>query len=236
MPLTTVPVLQRPGHPGGGGACRTKSEQCVTALDVAVQGDGVPAADQAASITGIAAEAGVDRRTVYRRFTSREELLAAIHEARLAAIERATAEARLREAPVAAPGTRGDRGAAQARKLLLQLSGRDVLVRLTEHEEPRVVSRSSPPGRLGRTAALDGPAPVTLPENSLSMGLLAATIASALARSAMVSDHAKALLAHAGKLLPLEHVRTNLGDVYVDGLGVTAVGQSAARSPRPDLG
>ncbi|WP_406182890.1 hypothetical protein [Streptomyces canus] len=68
------------------------------------------------------------------------------------------------------------------------------------------------------------------------MGLLAATIDSALARSAMVSDHAKALLAHAGKLLPLEHVRTNLGDVYVDGLGVTAVGQSAARSPRPDLG
>lgn len=59
------------------------------------------AADPAASITAIAAEAGVDRRTVYRRFASREDLLAAIYEARLTAIERATEDARLREAPVA---------------------------------------------------------------------------------------------------------------------------------------
>jgi AcrR family transcriptional regulator len=59
------------------------------------------AADQSASISAIAAEAGVDRRTVYRRFASREDLLAAIYEARLEAIERATEEARLREAPVA---------------------------------------------------------------------------------------------------------------------------------------
>ena len=59
------------------------------------------AADPGATIASIAAEAGVDRRTVYRRFASREDLLAAIYAARLAAIEHAIEEARLREAPVA---------------------------------------------------------------------------------------------------------------------------------------
>ena len=59
------------------------------------------AADPGASIASIAVEAGVDRRTVYRRFASREELLAAIYESRLTAIERAIEDARLREAPVA---------------------------------------------------------------------------------------------------------------------------------------
>ncbi|MGP4050874.1 TetR/AcrR family transcriptional regulator [Streptomyces sp. 2A115] len=53
------------------------------------------------SLTSIAAEAGVDRRTVYRRFTNREEPLAAIYEARLSAIEQALADAHLREAPAA---------------------------------------------------------------------------------------------------------------------------------------
>lgn len=59
------------------------------------------AADPGASIASIAAEAGVDRRTVYRRFASREELLAVIYEFRLTAVERAVEDARLREAPVA---------------------------------------------------------------------------------------------------------------------------------------
>jgi AcrR family transcriptional regulator len=59
------------------------------------------AADPGASIASIAAEAGVDRRTVYRRFASRDDLLAAIYEARLTAIEEAIEDARLREAPVA---------------------------------------------------------------------------------------------------------------------------------------
>jgi AcrR family transcriptional regulator len=56
--------------------------------------------DPAASMSTIAAEAGVDRRTIYRRFASREELLEAIYLARLEAIEQATATARLVESPV----------------------------------------------------------------------------------------------------------------------------------------
>nr|WP_166640415.1 TetR/AcrR family transcriptional regulator [Amycolatopsis sp. SID8362] len=56
--------------------------------------------DPATSIAAIAAEAGVDRRTVYRRFTGREELLTAVYQARLDAIEAAIETARLREAPV----------------------------------------------------------------------------------------------------------------------------------------
>jgi len=58
------------------------------------------AEDPATSIAAIAAEAGVDRRTVYRRFTSREELLAAVYQARLDAIEATIEAARLWEAPV----------------------------------------------------------------------------------------------------------------------------------------
>ncbi|MFJ4539808.1 TetR/AcrR family transcriptional regulator [Streptomyces tibetensis] len=59
------------------------------------------ASDPGASIANIATEAGVDRRTVYRRFASRDDLLDAIYASRLAAIEHAIADARLREAPVA---------------------------------------------------------------------------------------------------------------------------------------
>ncbi|MGW2836568.1 TetR/AcrR family transcriptional regulator [Streptomyces sp. NPDC001493] len=58
------------------------------------------AADPGVSVASIAAEAGVDRRTVYRRFAAREDLLAAIYDARLRAVERAIEDARLREAPV----------------------------------------------------------------------------------------------------------------------------------------
>lgn len=57
--------------------------------------------DPATSVAAIAAEAGVDRRTVYRRFAGREELLTAVYQARLDAIESAIEAARFREAPVA---------------------------------------------------------------------------------------------------------------------------------------
>ncbi|NUO96714.1 MAG: TetR family transcriptional regulator [Nonomuraea sp.] len=57
--------------------------------------------DPTASIAAIAAAAGVDRRTVYRRFASREELMAAVYHARYDAVEEVLRAARLREAPVA---------------------------------------------------------------------------------------------------------------------------------------
>ncbi|GHH83617.1 TetR family transcriptional regulator [Streptomyces sulfonofaciens] len=59
------------------------------------------AEDSGTSIARIAAEAGVDRRTVYRRFTTRESLLAAVYQAKLDASEEALDQARLTEAPVA---------------------------------------------------------------------------------------------------------------------------------------
>ncbi|MEU3983381.1 TetR family transcriptional regulator [Streptomyces sp. NPDC026672] len=58
------------------------------------------AVDPGASIASIAAAAGVDRRTVHRRFACREALLLSVYEARLGAIEEVIARARLREAPV----------------------------------------------------------------------------------------------------------------------------------------
>jgi AcrR family transcriptional regulator len=59
------------------------------------------ALDSATTIATIAAEAGVDRRTVYRRFATREALLTAVYDAKLDAAERVLDEARLTEAPVA---------------------------------------------------------------------------------------------------------------------------------------
>jgi AcrR family transcriptional regulator len=57
--------------------------------------------DASASIAAIAVAAGVDRRTVYRRFASREELLAAVYRARYDAVEQVVDAARLDQAPVA---------------------------------------------------------------------------------------------------------------------------------------
>ncbi|PNE17487.1 TetR/AcrR family transcriptional regulator [Amycolatopsis sp. BJA-103] len=58
------------------------------------------ASDPSTSIGAIAAEAGVDRRTVYRRFASREDLLAAIYDSRLTAVEEVVRGARLTESAV----------------------------------------------------------------------------------------------------------------------------------------
>ncbi|MBT2212115.1 MULTISPECIES: TetR/AcrR family transcriptional regulator [Actinomadura] len=56
--------------------------------------------DPNASIAAIATRAGVDRRTVYRRFVTREALVAAIHRAKLDACWEVVDDARLDEAPV----------------------------------------------------------------------------------------------------------------------------------------
>lgn len=70
-------------------------------LDAVLQtGARLLARDPGTSIAAIAAAAGVDRRTVYRRFKTREALMAAVHDAKLDACEQVVAEARLTEAPV----------------------------------------------------------------------------------------------------------------------------------------
>ncbi|MGW9122354.1 TetR family transcriptional regulator [Streptomyces sp. NPDC055663] len=70
-------------------------------LDAVLQtGARLLAHDPSTSIAAIATAAGVDRRTVYRRFKTREELMAAVHTAKLDACEKVIADARLTEAPV----------------------------------------------------------------------------------------------------------------------------------------
>ncbi|WP_182263195.1 TetR/AcrR family transcriptional regulator [Rhodococcus sp. UFZ-B548] len=58
------------------------------------------AEDPTATIATIAAQAGVDRRTVYRRFETREALLTAVFQAKLDSAQRVLDDARLVEAPV----------------------------------------------------------------------------------------------------------------------------------------
>ena len=58
------------------------------------------AEDPGASVAAIAAAAGVDRRTVYRRFPNRDALLCGVFQARLDAIDDVLTRSRLTEAPV----------------------------------------------------------------------------------------------------------------------------------------
>lgn len=70
-------------------------------LDAVLQtGARLLAEDPSTSMAAIAAEAGVDRRTVYRRFNGREALLAAVFRAKLDAIDEVFADARPETAPV----------------------------------------------------------------------------------------------------------------------------------------
>lgn len=71
-------------------------------LDAVVEtGARLLAEDPSVTMAAIAAEAGVDRRTVYRRFAGREALLDAVYRARLDAVEEVLDRARLDSAPVA---------------------------------------------------------------------------------------------------------------------------------------
>jgi AcrR family transcriptional regulator len=71
-------------------------------LDAILQtGARLLAEDPSTSIAAIATEAGVSRRLVHRRFTSREALREAVFQTKLEAIDAVLADARLDTAPVA---------------------------------------------------------------------------------------------------------------------------------------
>ncbi|GAA5113464.1 TetR/AcrR family transcriptional regulator [Pseudonocardia adelaidensis] len=70
-------------------------------LDAVLQaGARLLAEDPGTSVSAIAAVAGVDRRTVYRRFPNRDALLCGVFQAKLDALDDALAQSRLMEAPV----------------------------------------------------------------------------------------------------------------------------------------
>src|ERR1044072_4840140 len=91
-----MPCATRGGYVGQVRADATRNLERVLSTGARMLADA-----PSATIAAIAAEAGVDRRTVYRRFASREDLMAAVYGARYDAVEQAIEAARLREAPVA---------------------------------------------------------------------------------------------------------------------------------------
>src|SRR5437763_4765429 len=56
--------------------------------------------DPGASVAAIAKAAGVDRRTVYRRFPNRDALLCGVYQAKMQAAEEVVTQSRLTEAPI----------------------------------------------------------------------------------------------------------------------------------------
>jgi AcrR family transcriptional regulator len=70
-------------------------------LDAVLQaGARLLAEDPGTSVSAIAAVAGVDRRTVYRRFPNRDALLCGVFQAKLDALDDVLEQSRLTEAPV----------------------------------------------------------------------------------------------------------------------------------------
>jgi AcrR family transcriptional regulator len=70
-------------------------------LDAVLQaGARLLAEDPRTSVSAIAAVAGVDRRTVYRKFPNRDALLCGVFQAKLDALDDVLAQSRLTEAPV----------------------------------------------------------------------------------------------------------------------------------------
>jgi AcrR family transcriptional regulator len=83
-------------------AVNTMRADAARNIDAVLQtGARLLAEDPSTSIAAIAAEAGVDRRTVYRRFACRETLRDAVFHTKLDGIEAVLREARLESAPVA---------------------------------------------------------------------------------------------------------------------------------------
>jgi AcrR family transcriptional regulator len=102
-----APGRASPGGPAVDGPLRYSADVRADALrnaDVVLQTAAeLLAGEPSASIGAIAAAAGVDRSTVYRRFSNREVLIAAIHAAKLDAMDEVFTAARLEEAdPVVA--------------------------------------------------------------------------------------------------------------------------------------
>lgn len=83
-------------------AKRTMRADAARNLDAVLQtGARLLAEDPTTSIATIAAAAGVDRRTVYRRFASRDAMICAVFDAKIAEIGKVLDDCRLHQAPIA---------------------------------------------------------------------------------------------------------------------------------------